>query len=52
MKILWTVWTCLLSAKGWTDFTAAANIGQESVLLIKVEPTQEYIGLNVVEIIH
>ena len=43
----------MLSAKGWTDFTAAANVGQESVLLIiKVEPMQEYIGLNVVEIIH
>ena len=37
---------------GWTDFTAAANIGQESVLLIKIEPMQTYIGLNFVEIIH
>jgi hypothetical protein len=37
---------------GWTMFTSAANIGQESVLLVKIEPMEEYIGLNFVEIIN
>ena len=37
---------------GWTDFTNAANIGNEALLLMKVEPMQEFIGLNFVEIIN
>ena len=38
--------------EGWTDFTAVTNIGETSVLLIKVEPFQEHIGLKFVEIIN
>jgi hypothetical protein len=38
--------------EGWSNFTAAANIRSGALLLIKVEPMQEYIGLSFVEIIN
>ena len=41
---------CFLN--GWMDFKDAANIGWESLLLIKIETMQEFIGLNVIEIIN
>jgi hypothetical protein len=37
---------------GWTDFVAAAHIGVDSTVLIKIYPMQEYISLNFVEIIN
>ena len=36
--------------EGWTDLTVAANIGETSVLRIKIEPFQEHIGLKFVDI--
>jgi hypothetical protein len=38
--------------QGWTDFRAAANVGDEALLVMKVERMQGYIGLNFVEIIN
>ena len=39
-------------SEGWHFFTAAAQIGEDSALLVKVEPFKEYFGLNFVEIIN
>jgi hypothetical protein len=36
---------------GWEDFKAAANIGDEALLVMKVETMKHYIGLNFVDII-
>jgi hypothetical protein len=36
---------------GWEDFKAAANIGDEALLVMKVETMKEYIGINFVDII-
>ena len=38
--------------EGWTDFKAAAHIGDEALLDVKIEPMQGHIGLNFVEIIN
>jgi hypothetical protein len=36
---------------GWEDFKAAANIGDEALLVMKVETMKEYIGINFIDII-
>jgi hypothetical protein len=38
--------------QGSIDFRAAANIGDEALLVMKVERMQGYIGLNFIEIIN
>jgi hypothetical protein len=38
--------------EGWGDFRTAAHIGDEALLVIKVERMKDYIGLNFVEIIN
>jgi hypothetical protein len=38
--------------QGWIDFRAAANVGDEALLVMKVERMQGYIGLNFVEVIN
>jgi hypothetical protein len=36
---------------GWEDFRAAANIGDEALLVMKLETMKQYIGINFVDII-
>jgi hypothetical protein len=38
--------------QGWTDFASAAHIGEDSTVLIKIYTMQEYIGLDLIEIIN
>ena len=35
---------------GWTDFTAAVDLGWAALLLIKIAPMQDYLCLSFVEV--